>query len=55
MQENVGELFGGLVERTAEGKQRCRTALQSRADAPMPPATQSFPQTNHVDFTLALV
>lgn len=55
VQEKVGEFFRGLVERAAEVKQRCRRALQSRADALMPPATQSFPQTNHVDSTLALV
>lgn len=55
VQEKVGEFFRGLVERTAEVKQRCRRALQSQADAQMPPATQSFPQTVHVDSTLALV
>lgn len=55
VQEKVGEFFRGVVERTAEVKQRCRRALQSQADALMSPATQSFPQTVHVDSTLALV
>lgn len=55
VQEKVGEFFRGLVDRTAEVKQRCRTVLQAQADALMMPATQSPTHTNHVDFTLALV
>jgi hypothetical protein len=55
VQEKVGEFFRGLVERTAEVEQRCRRALQSRADALLMPASQSLMHTNHVDFTLALV
>jgi transposase len=55
VKEKVGEFFHGLAERTAEVKQRCRKALQSRADALMSPATKSFPQIVHVDSTLALV
>jgi transposase len=55
VQEKVGGFFRGLVDRAAEVKQRCRRALQSQADALVSPATQSFPQTNHVDSTLALV
>ena len=55
IQEKVGEFFSGLVGRTAEVKQRCRTALQARADALMMPVIQSLMQTNHVDSTLALV
>jgi transposase len=55
VQEKLGAFFSGLVERTAEVKQRCRRALQARADALMAPATQSFPQIVHVDSTLVLV
>jgi len=55
IQEKVGEFFCALVGRTAEVKQRCRTALQARADALMMPVIQSLMQTNHVDSTLALV
>ena len=55
VQEKVGEFFRGLVDRTAEVKQRCRTVLRARADALMMPATQSLMQTDHVDSTLALV
>jgi len=55
VQEKVGEFFRGLVQRTAEVKQRCRRELQSRADALLMPASQSLMHTNHVDFTLALV
>ena len=55
VQEKVGEFFRGLVDRTAEVKQRCRTLLQARADALMLPTTQSLRETNHVDSTLALV
>ena len=55
VQEKVGEFFRGLVERTAEVKQRCRRALQARADALMSPATQSLTQAVHVDPTLASV
>jgi transposase len=55
VQEKVGEFFRGLVDRTAEVKQRCRTLLQARADALMLPAAQSLMGTNHVDSTLALV
>ena len=55
VQEKLGAFFRGLVERTTEVKQRCRRELQAQADDLMAPATQSFPQTLHVDSTLALV
>ena len=55
VQEKLGAFFSGLLERTAEVKQRCRRALQARADALLVPAAQSFPPTVHVDSTLALV
>ena len=55
VQENRGEFFGGLVERTAEVKQRCRTELHARPDAFMVSDAKPFPQRPHVDSTLALV
>ncbi len=55
VQEKLEEFFHGLVERTEEVKQRCRTELQARADALMMPVAMPFPQTEHVDPTLALV
>jgi len=55
VQEKLGTFFSGLMERTAEVKQRCRRALQAQADDLMAPATQSIPRTVHVDSTLALV
>jgi transposase len=53
VQEKVGEFFQGLADRTVEVKQRCRTELQARAGTLKLP--RSFIETNHVDFTLALV
>ncbi|MCL4466552.1 MAG: hypothetical protein M1401_04030 [Chloroflexi bacterium] len=41
--------------RTAEVKQRCRTALQARADALAEATSPMFSQADHVDPTLALV
>ena len=55
VQQKVGEFFRGLVKRTAEVKQRCRRALQSRADALLIPTTQSLTHIVYVDSTLALV
>jgi transposase len=55
VRQKVDEFFRGLAKRTAEVKQRCRTQLQSRADAlKLLTALQSI-QTKHVDSTLALV
>jgi transposase len=55
VQEKLGAFFRGLVERTAEVKQRCRTVLQARVDALMVPANGSVSQAIHVDSTLVLV
>lgn len=55
VQDHVGAFFRGLVHRTAEVKQRCRTVLQSRADALMRRGTQPLVHAHHVDLTLALV
>ena len=55
VQEKVGAFFRGLVDRTTEVKQRCRTMLQARADALVLPTTQSLMETNHVVPTLVLV
>ena len=43
VQEKLEEFFHGLVERTEEVKQRCRTELQARADALMMPVAMPFP------------
>jgi len=55
IQEKLGAFFRGLVQRTAEVKQRCRTELQARADALVMPVAEFIPQTVHVNPTLALV
>jgi transposase len=55
VREKLEEFFRGLGERTAEVKQRCRTLLQSQADALREPTAQSLPQPDHVLPTVALV
>jgi len=55
VRDSLDAFFTGLTERTAEAQQRCRTALQAQADALLATANQLFAQTQHVDFTLALV
>src|SRR5947209_8794752 len=55
VREKVGEFFRGLAGRTDEVKRRCRTILQTRADA-FTSAVQAILQpSRHVDPTLALV
>ena len=55
VQERVGSFFDQLAYRTEEVKQRCRTALQERAET-LSGATQAGSyHTIHVDPTLALV
>lgn len=51
----VDVFFAGLAHRTAEVQQRCRTVLQSRADALMATPNQLCPQVAHVDLTLESV
>ncbi len=55
VQEKVGQFFQDLSGRTTEVKQRCRTVLQARADALAEATSATFPQTDHVNPTLALV
>jgi transposase len=55
VREHVGAFFRGLVDRTDEVKRRCRTVLQTQADA-FTSAVQAILQlSHHVDSTLALV
>jgi len=55
VQEKLGNFFTQLASRTDEVKQRCRTALQSRAASLLRDAQAGFCPTIHVDSTLALV
>src|SRR5207253_10654653 len=53
--DKVGAFFYGLTDRTDEVKRRCRTVLQTQADA-FTSAVQAILQPSHpVDPTLALV
>ena len=55
VREQVGAFFRGLTDRTDEVKRRCRTILQTQADA-FTSAVQAILQpSHHVDSTLALV
>jgi transposase len=51
----VGQFFQGLSGRTAEVKQRCRTALQAQADVLAELTSTMLSQADHADSTLALV
>jgi transposase len=55
VQEKLGNFFTKLTGRTDEVKQRCRTALQSRAEELLRGAQAGSCPTIHVDSTLALV
>ena len=55
VREKVGEFFRGLIDRTDEVKRRCRTVLQTRADAFTSAAQAILHQPSHVDPTLAFV
>jgi len=55
VREKLDSFFAGLTRRTAEAQRRCRTTLQTQADALMATANQLFGQTNHVDLTLVSV
>jgi transposase len=54
VQEKLGNFFTQLAYRTDEVKQRCRTALQSRAAELLRGAPAGYCPTIHVDPTLAL-
>lgn len=55
VQERLGNFFARLAYRTDEVKQRCRTALQARAEELLTSAQTGSCSTIHVDPTLALV
>jgi transposase len=55
VREHVGAFFHGLTERTDEVKQRCRTALQTQAEALSQATPRPMPQPDHVLPTLASV
>jgi len=55
VREKVGEFFRGLTHRTNEVKRRCRTILQTQADAFASAVQVILQPTPRVDPTLALV
>ena len=55
VQEKLGNFFARLACRTDEVKQRCRTALQARAEELLRGAQDGHCHTIHADSTLALV
>jgi transposase len=55
VQEKVDAFFARLVERRADVQRRCRTALQTQADALASGAGRLVPQPVHVDLTLVSV
>jgi transposase len=55
VRERLDAFFAMLAERAAEVRQRCRTLLQSKADALMVTVNQPLIQPYHVDLTLVSV
>ena len=55
VREKVGDFFINLAGRREEVKRRCRTALQTRAEAMIGRAPADFTGRANVDFTLASV
>ena len=55
VQEQVGDFFARLSSRREEVKRRCRTMLQTRAEAMIGRAPADFTRYPNVDFTLASV
>ena len=55
VQEKVGDFFARLSSRREEVKRRCRTVLQTRAEAMIVCAPADFTGHANVDFTLASV
>ena len=55
VREKVGEFFRRLTDRTDEVKRRCRTVLQTQADAFTSAVQAILQSSHHVDSTLALV
>jgi transposase len=55
VQQRVSAFLAGLAERKSEVQRRCRRALQAEAAALTAATNPLFPQTHHVDLTLASV
>ena len=55
VQERVGSFLAGLASRSGEVKRRCRTVLQSRAEALLPDSQPDSRRPANVHPTLALV
>jgi hypothetical protein len=55
VRDAVGAFFRGLSQRTDEVKRRCRTVLQTQADAFTSTVEAILQSPTHVDPTLALV
>jgi transposase len=55
VRDKVGAFFRGLTDRTDEVKRRCRTVLQTQADAFTSTVQTILQSSHHVDPTLALV
>jgi transposase len=55
VREHVGAFFRGLTTRTEEVKHRCRTLLQTQAEAFAPAVDAILQPVRHADPTLALV
>ena len=55
VQERVGSFLAGLASRSGEVKRRCRTVLQSRAEALLPDSQPDSRRPANAHPTLALV
>jgi transposase len=55
VRDNVGAFFRGLTDRTDEVKRRCRTVLQTQADAFTSTVQTILQPVTHVDPTVAVV
>jgi transposase len=55
VREHVGAFFRGLIHRTDEVTRRCRTVLQTQAEAFTPPVDATLQPVRHADPTLAQV
>ena len=55
VRQKVGEFFRGLTDRTDEVRQRCRTVLQTQADAFTTAVDAILQPSSHVGPTLAQV
>ena len=57
IQQRVGSFLAGQASRSGEVKRRCRTVLQSRAEAPLPDSQPDSrrPANAHLTLTLELV